>query len=182
LLAFSLILTTLSYPFMQKMLTIRIFDLNIEVIPAIIIFLCVVLIAGLGGLATDPNSHWYEQLNKPSFQPPASWFGPVWTTIYLLLIISAVITWNTALEEHRKTLMILFILNGIFNLAWSFLFFRGHALVLSGIDILAVLVTIIVLMYNLWPVSHTASLLLLPYLLWVSFASVLNWAIVKLNT
>lgn len=161
--------------------TFRIMGLDIETLPALLIFASVVLIAVLGGVATSPNTAWFQNLRKPSFQPPNWVFGPVWTTLYLLLIISAIIAWNTALPEHRSTIMWLFVINGIFNLAWSFIFFRGHLLLASGLDILAVLITIVLLIVKLWPVSQLSAILLIPYLIWVGFASAVNWAVIKLN-
>jgi tryptophan-rich sensory protein len=162
-------------------MTVKLFGMEFGLWPALGIFGVVIAISVLGGLATDTSSAWYTTLRKPSWQPPAWLFGPVWTTIYLLLAISAIIAWNNTSGSGRTAIMLLYGINGLFNLAWSYIFFRGHSPFWAGIDILAVWGTILLLMIRTWPVSPTASLLLLPYLLWVTFASILNWAIVRLQ-
>jgi tryptophan-rich sensory protein len=161
--------------------TARVSNNPTDLHPILSIIGSVVAIALLGGLATDTSSAWYLNLRKPSWQPPAWLFGPVWTTIYALLAASAIIVWRKTRGETGKAIMILYAINGAFNLAWSWIFFRGHSAFWGGFDILAVWITIILLMIRAWPVSRAASMLLLPYLLWVTFASVLNWAIVTIN-
>jgi benzodiazapine receptor len=145
------------------------------------IALIVIAIAGLGGMATSTKSEWYLALTKPPWQPPPSWFGPAWTTIYLLLIVSANLAYiNTSCDE-RTSVMTLYAVNGLVNLAWSFIFFRWHSELFAGIDILAVWTTVLLMMIRVWPSSPLAGALLIPYLAWVSFASVLNWWIVVFN-
>ncbi|MEP7217629.1 MAG: TspO/MBR family protein [Bacteroidota bacterium] len=161
--------------------TLRMTRPGIDWMPSILIFLAVIAIATLGGLATDTASAWYLHLSKPSWQPPGWLFGPVWSTIYLLLAISASLVWHAARGGSRSTLMALYGINGALNLAWSFIFFQGHTPLWAGIDIIILWCSILLIMVRAWPVSRAASLLLLPYLLWVSFASVLNWSIVGLN-
>lgn len=154
---------------------------GINILPSALIALAVAAIAVLGGLATDTASTWYMELNKPEWQPPSWLFGPVWTTIYVLLAVSAIIAWHNSTGETRTRLMMLYGINGALNLAWSFIFFQGHSPLWAGVDIIALWVTIIMIMNQVRQVSTAASLLLLPYLLWVSFASVLNWTIVAIN-
>ncbi len=159
----------------------KLFGTTIEILPALLIVLAVVAISLIGGLATDTGSTWYTTLAKPKWQPPAWLFGPVWTMIYLLLALSAILAWHYAPAETRTMVIGLFILNGILNLAWSFIFFRGHSALWAGIEILLLWMTILALIIIAWRFSHVASLLLIPYLIWVAFASVLNWRIVSLN-
>ena len=154
---------------------------RIQVLPIVIISLAVVAISVLGNLATDSQSDWYRSLNKPSWNPPSWIFAPVWTTIYVLLIISASIAWHKTTGSERWSVMRLYVLNGVFNAAWSFCFFQAQSTMLGMLDIILVWVTVILLMLRTWRYSKLASLLLLPYLIWVMFASALNAAIVANN-
>ncbi|HVK37015.1 MAG TPA: TspO/MBR family protein, partial [Candidatus Kapabacteria bacterium] len=122
-----------------------------------------------------------ETLRKPEWQPPGYLFGPVWTTLYILLIISASIAWHSTSGQHRTSIMILYALNGALNLAWSFIFFRSRSPLVAGMDIIGVLLSIIWIIVRVWPISPVAAGLLIPYLLWVAFATVLNWTIVRMN-
>ncbi len=152
-----------------------------ELIPSIVIFTIVVGIALLGGLATDTASSWYRNLALPAWQPPSWLFAPAWGTIYLLFATSAIIVRHRSTGAVRAGLMRLYLLNGILNLAWSYIFFQGHSPFWGGVEILAIWLTIVLLMRNGWPVSRLGALLLLPYLLWVSFATVLTWSIFAMN-
>jgi benzodiazapine receptor len=163
------------------MSVMSIFGERFELIPVLVIAGVVIAIAVFGGLATDVQSHWYETLRKPSWQPPGYLFGPVWTTLYILLIISASIAWHSTSGQHRTSIMILYALNGALNLAWSFIFFRSRSPLVAGMDIIGVLLSILWIMVRVWPISPLAAGLLIPYLLWVAFATVLNWTIVRMN-
>lgn len=154
---------------------------KIQIAPILAITACVVAISLLGNVATDPQGEWFRSLNKPSWNPPNWVFAPVWTTIYLLLIISASIAWHKSSGAVRSQTMKLYAINGFFNLAWSFCFFQAQSAILGMVDIILVWGTIILLMKQTWGISKAASLLLLPYLIWVTFASALNAAIVSLN-
>ena len=139
------------------------------------------LVAILGGLATDIGP-WYLGLRKPSWQPPDWLFGPAWTTIYALVVIAGVRAWRRAADsEAKEWLIVLFAGNAFVNVLWSLLFFRlqhpDWALLEVGVLWSSVLAVTIVL----WRRDPRGGWLLLPYLLWVSFASVLNLAIVVLN-
>jgi benzodiazapine receptor len=152
-----------------------------QIIPVVIITLCVVVISLLGQMATNSQGEWFKSLAKPSWNPPGWLFGPVWSTIYVLLIISASIVWHRTIGSERSKLMKLYALNGLFNLAWSFCFFQAESTALGMIDIVLVWITVLLLVIMTWPVSRPASLMLVPYLLWVTFASVLNFSIMRLN-
>lgn len=157
------------------------FGERFELVPVLVIAGVVIAISVLGGLATDVQSTWYETLRKPEWQPPGYLFGPVWTTLYILLIISASIAWHSTSGQHRTSIMILYALNGALNLAWSFIFFRSRSPLVAGMDIIGVLLSIIWIIVRVWPISPLAAGLLIPYLLWVAFATVLNWTIVRMN-
>ena len=140
-----------------------------------------ILVAGGGAFLTDLTP-WYRNLNKPSWQPPDWLFGPAWSVILTLASISAYLAWRDAPDRASRIMVIgLFVANGFFNLLWSPLFFKlrrpDWALYEVPLLWLSVLVPIILLA----PINSTASLLLVPYLLWVSFASYLNLTIVRLN-
>jgi len=134
-----------------------------------------------GGLMT-PLGPWYRQLAKPSWQPPDWLFGPAWTIILGLAAWSAVIAWNAAPDAAARTsVIILFGTNAVFHALWSPLFFRAHRPDWALIEVVFLWASLVALVVGLWPISPKASLLIVPYLLWVSFAAFLNLAIVRLN-
>ncbi len=135
----------------------------------------------LGALVTD-LSPWYYNLRKPAWQPPDWLFGPVWTTIFALAAAAGVLVWkNTASASVRRWIVALYLFNIALNIGWSGLFFRLQRPDWALLEVTFLWASIAALMWASWPRSKTASLLLLPYLVWVSFASVLNVAIVQLN-
>jgi len=153
----------------------------LRIAPIAIIVAAVVAIAVIGGFATDTGSAWYLGLELPSWQPPSWLFGPVWSLLYLLLALSAIIVWHRTTGELRGSLMRLYAANGALNLAWTIIFFQAHTPLWAGVEIILLWITIAMMMVRTWPVSRAASLMLLPYLLWVGFASVLTWTIFALN-
>lgn len=149
--------------------------------PSLVIILAVTAIALLGGMFTDTTTSWYAELNKPAFQPPGWLFGPVWTSIYILLALSAIITWHTTSGATRSRLMTLYAVNGALNLLWTVIFFQARSPFWAGVEIIVLWGTIVAIMAGVRHISTVAALMLLPYLLWVAFASVLTWAIVAIN-
>ncbi len=119
---------------------------------------------------------WYQFLNKPFFNPPSWIFGPVWTILYLLMGFSLYLIWI----RNRRKLTIFWIQLGL-NAAWSFLFFGLHSPLLAFIDILVLLITIIITIKTFYKIYAPAGLILLPYLAWVGFATILNFSILILN-
>ena len=140
--------------------------------------------AGLiGSFFTTPAiPSWYATLQKPSFNPPSWIFGPVWLTLYTLMGIALFLVWQKR-GEHRlaKPAIILFLVHLVLNAIWSILFFGLQNPLLALIDIIILWLMIITLTYQFWQIRKSAAYLLLPYLLWVSFAAVLNFAIWRLN-
>lgn len=138
----------------------------------------------VGGLMT-PIGDWYARLNKPSWQPPNWAFGPAWTIILGLAAWSAVRAWDgaTALGDAaaQHDVLILFGVNGLFHLLWSPLFFRFRRPDLALVEVVFLWASIVALIVGLRPIDETASLLILPYLAWVTFAAYLNLTIVRLN-
>ena len=135
----------------------------------------------VGNLATIPNvSTWYAHLAKPSFNPPNWVFAPVWTTLYLMMAYAFYRVLN-ADTEWISFAVAIFLIQIALNAAWSWVFFSLHSprggLVVIALLWLAIVLTIVAF----WQIDPTASMLLWPYLLWVSFAAALNWEIDRLN-
>jgi tryptophan-rich sensory protein len=148
------------------------------IVLAILIALCFG-IAGLGGLATNPNiPNWYAGLAKPSWTPPGWIFGPVWSLLYLCMAIAAWLVWR---RGNAKVPMVLFGVQLTLNAAWSWLFFGLHSPFAAFVDVVLLWLAIAATTVVFWRRSTPAGLLFLPYLAWVSFASVLNFAIWRLN-
>ena len=140
--------------------------------------------AGLVGvLVTDTgNSPWYRSLKKPSFNPPPSVFGPVWTALYAMMGVSAFLVWrNRKTSPAARPALVLFGLQLALNAIWTPVFFGFKSLGGAFAIILALWAAIAVTIDRFRRVSPVAAVLLIPYLLWVSFASVLNGSIFLLN-
>lgn len=144
--------------------------------------LAIPLLAGfIGSLFTTPSINtWYLNINKPSFNPPNWIFAPVWTILFILMGISLYLIWQSTIKDKTKSL-ILFYTQLILNILWSYLFFSLHNPLLAFIDIILLAIFIILLIISTYKISKTASLILLPYIFWVSFASILNYSIFILN-
>jgi tryptophan-rich sensory protein len=144
--------------------------------------LCLVICfaaAGIGSLYTIPSiSTWYVLLPKPAWTPPNWVFGPVWTVLYLLMAIAAWLVWRQRGSVRAAAApLALFTIQLILNVGWSIVFFGQH---LPGIGLLVIIflwLAILATLIACWRVAPLAGWLLLPYLLWVSYASALNYAI-----
>lgn len=141
------------------------------------------LVGFIGSALTLPSiPTWYATLNKPIFSPPNWIFGPVWTFLYLLMGISLYIIWNKNLKSKNKDRAVkLFTLQLILNLLWSLVFFGLHQPLLAFITIVILWISIFVTIKYFYRISKLGAYLLIPYILWVSFASLLNLFIVGLN-
>lgn len=142
------------------------------------------LAGGLGTLFTTPSiGTWYAALNKPSFNPPNWIFGPVWTSLFLLMGFALYLVWkNTdANLKDRNTAVILFFIQLVLNVLWSYFFFGLRNPFFGLIEIAIFWAAIFLTIIKFYKVSKPASYLMLPYLAWVSFASVLNFYIWRLN-
>jgi benzodiazapine receptor len=140
------------------------------------------LICGGGGGALTRIDSWYRNLRKPSWQPPDWLFGPVWTLIIGLAVWSAVIGWRHAgTPALGVVIACLFGLNVALNVGWSYLFFFVRRPDRALREVAGLWLSIVALIVVLAPVSPLGAWLLVPYLLWVSFASFLNLTIVRLN-
>lgn len=138
-------------------------------------------VALIGGLLTDTGP-WYRALRKPAWQPPDWLFAPAWTVIFALIAWAGVLSWQNAMETRtRMEILALFALNGALNIAWSWLFFTKRRPDWALVEVMLLWLSIVGLIVTLAPISGRAAWALLPYLLWVSFASYLNLTIVRLN-
>lgn len=152
---------------------------------ALQLFFCILgplIIGGVSGYATATGiTDWYVYINKPSFNPPNYLFGPVWTILYLLMGISLFMILNSPKNQLRKKAVIIFCVQLALNFFWSFLFFKFQLLGLAFIEIIIIWLSIITMIITFHKINKTAAYIQIPYLLWVSFASVLNGAIWYLN-
>lgn len=150
-------------------------------LPIIIAATTTLLVLGIGGWMTTVGP-WYENLIKPNWNPPNWVFGPAWTIILGLAAWSGVLAWTNASNDREKLLIFtLFGINIVFHMLWSPLFFNLRRPDWALFEIPFLWLSILALMIGLAPLSSKASWLLLPYLLWVTFAAFLNLTIVRLN-
>jgi tryptophan-rich sensory protein len=141
-----------------------------------------IAVAGLGALTTDLGP-WYYSLRKPSWQPPDWLFGPAWTVIFALAALSGILYWwHEERRDARLQIMGVFALNAFLNSLWSLFFFRLERPDWALYEVGFLWLSIVALIVLSGRRSGSAAALLVPYLLWVSFASILNWTIVALNS
>jgi benzodiazapine receptor len=149
--------------------------------PVLIAGLAAVCVAALGGLMTDIGP-WYRGLQQPSFKPPDAWFGPVWTLLFILAAGAGAVGWKQAPDRaSRYGLVGLFALNAGLNTLWSVFFFKLHRPDWALIEVGFLWLSIAALIWTMKSYSRLASALLLPYLVWVSFAIAINYVTVQLN-
>ncbi|MDA1079104.1 MAG: tryptophan-rich sensory protein [bacterium] len=141
------------------------------------------LVGIIGGVSTTLSiSTWYVTLEKPFFSPPNWLFGPVWTTLYLLMGVSFFLLWQQGWKKKQvRTARNYFLAQLGLNFIWTPVFFGLRSPALALVIILGLLVLIVLTIKHTYKVSRWAAYLLVPYLLWVSFATALNAAIVGLN-
>ncbi len=124
---------------------------------------------------------WYAQIQKPSWNPPSWIFGPVWTTLYIMMAIAAWLVWKRGGFAAQRVPLGLFLLQWILNALWTPLFFGLHNPALAFADIVALVLCLAATIVSFRKVHPPAAYLLLPYLAWVSFAAFLNFTIWRLN-
>ncbi|MGB8707334.1 MAG: TspO/MBR family protein [Dehalococcoidia bacterium] len=150
------------------------------------LIICIVacLAAGaIGSIFTRSDiPTWYATLEKPAFTPPNWLFAPAWTLLYILMGTAAFLVWRKGLENRQvRTALIVFLVQLILNALWSVVFF-GLESPLCGLIVISILwIAILVTAINFFKISRVASVLMWPYLLWVTFAAVLNSSIWLLN-
>ncbi|WXG41744.1 MAG: TspO/MBR family protein [Candidatus Freyarchaeum deiterrae] len=154
---------------------------NIIILSASII---IAELAGIiGALFTTPSIPlWYYFLIKPSFNPPSLLFAPVWTILFLLMGIAAYYVWNEGWENRNVKIAIsVYGVQLVLNVLWSFLFFGAQLPSYGFFEIVALWIVILLNIITFFRISRKAAYLLIPYILWVSFAALLNFAVWQLN-
>jgi translocator protein len=150
-----------------------------KLIASLILTLGVGAIAGI--FTSSSVTGWYAGLNKPSFNPPNWLFGPVWTVLYIIMGISLFMIWKIEPSKERNIALLIFMVQLIFNFCWSFIFFHFKLIGPALIDIIVLWISIVVMLILFYTIKPLAAYLNIPYLLWVSFASILNGAYYFLN-
>lgn len=139
-------------------------------------------VAWVGALVTRPAiPEWYAQLAKPAWTPPSWVFGPLWTTLYILMGVAAWLVWRQSGFAAAAWPLGLFLLQLFFNAVWSPLFFGLKLPGVAFADIALLWLALLATLVAFWPVRPAAAWLLVPYLLWVSYAAALNFAIWRMN-
>jgi len=144
-------------------------------------FLVTFLAAALGARASISASSFYADLALPTWAPPASLFGQVWSALYALMALAAVLVWRERGWRAAASALTLYLLQLGLNTLWSWLFFAWKQGGLAFADILLLLVLIVATLVAFWRIHKVAACMLLPYLAWVGFASVLNYAVWQAN-
>lgn len=137
--------------------------------------------AAIGAAASVQAGSFYTQLARPEWAPPPGVFGPVWSVLYLIMGIAAWLVWRVAGFRAARAALALFLVQLAVNALWSWLFFGWHRGALAFADILLLWVLIVATAVAFWRIKPLAGVLLIPYLLWVSFAGMLNYAVWQLN-
>jgi tryptophan-rich sensory protein len=163
--------------------TIRLLDAASPAWKVTIAIAITLLLGSTSGLITaGAVEGWYMEIEKPSFNPPNTIFGPVWTLLYIMMGFSAGLIWSNGSEDPKvRRGLALFGIQLLLNVLWSLLFFGLKSPGLALVDIGILLITIVLCIRAFHPIDRWAAYLMVPYLLWVSFATVLNASIWLLN-
>lgn len=143
------------------------------------VIFCIVL-GVAGGLLTRLGP-WYDALRQPAWKPPDWAFGPIWTVVFICLSFAIAYAWDAASASQRVAMLWVLALNGLLNIAWSGIFFVMQNPKLAFVELVVFWLSIAAVIYVLGGTSRMAGFLLLPYILWVTTAGVLNFQIVRLN-
>ena len=152
---------------------------NNKYVSLIFIVLITFSASAIGGLVTSIYKEpWYSQIVQPFFSPPSWVFGPVWTSLYILMSIAVWISW---ISIRKKKILLIYFTHLFFNGIWSIIFFGFHNILLALIDLSIIIIFIVWLMTIYHRSNKLSFLLMLPYLLWSSYAFLLNGSIYYLN-
>jgi tryptophan-rich sensory protein len=139
------------------------------------------LAAALGAIASAQAGEFYAQLTKPTWAPPGWLFGPVWTTLYLLMAAAAWLVWRSAPVAVSRNALGLYMAQLGANALWSWLFFVWKQGAWAFLEVLGLWCLVALCIVGFWRLNRLAALLLAPYLAWVSFATALAWAVWRMN-
>jgi translocator protein len=137
--------------------------------------------AVIGGLGSVRSGELYAQLDKPAWAPPASVFGPMWTVLYVLMAVAAVLVVRRAGWPGARPAMVLFGVQLVLNALWPWLFFAWRQGAVSAVEIVGLLVVLVLTVRAFAQLHRGAAVLLLPYLLWVGYATALTWSVWRRN-
>lgn len=149
---------------------------------SLLVFLAICFsVAAAGAVLTNTSvSSWYLTINKPSWTPPNWLFGPVWTSLYFMMALAVWLIW-CKVGSLKKLPLVLFGLQLFLNLIWSGLFFTLQNPKIAFIEIVFLWLSILATLISFWRIRIVAGLLLLPYILWVGYAAMLNFTIWRMN-
>lgn len=139
------------------------------------------LAAAIGSIASIQAASFYAQLIRPEWAPPAAWFGPVWTVLYILMGTAAWLVWRVGGFRAARTALTVFLVQLALNALWSWLFFHWKLGALAFVEVVLLWLLIAATLAAFWRIRKTAGALLVPYLLWVGFATVLSYSVWRLN-
>ncbi len=148
---------------------------------ALVLWIGISLAAGLAGSQFQPGD-WYQSLAKPSWNPPGWVFGPVWTMLYIMMGVAAWLIWKHSGFSGAGPALWIFLVQLVLNGLWSYLFFGLRSPFTAFMEILVLWAAILLTVILFWRIRSLAGILILPYIAWVSFASVLNYTIWKMNS
>ena len=152
------------------------------VLSGLVLWLALCLIAAaVGASASLQAGTFYAELVRPLWAPPAAVFGPVWTLLYVMMAVAASLVWQRRGTQLARIALAMFVLQLILNALWSWLFFGWNQGALSLVDIVFLWALIVATLVLFWRIRPSAGMLLVPYLGWITFASVLNYQIWQLN-
>lgn len=137
--------------------------------------------AAVGGMATTSAGSFYSELVRPSWAPPASLFGPVWSVLYALMGVSAWLVWRRGGFQVEQGALTLFLVQLVVNALWSWLFFAWRLGAIAFVEILLLCCLVLATLLQFWRRERLAGALLVPYLLWISFAAALNFSLWRMN-
>jgi tryptophan-rich sensory protein len=151
-------------------------------ISALVSIAIALAVAAVGGWATATSvTTWYAGLAKPAFTPPNGVFGPVWTTLYVLMALAAWRVWRAGPVAGRRPALVLYAVQLALNLLWSVLFFGLRQPGLALVEVVLLFAAILATAFAFWRIDRPAGLMLAPYAAWVAFASALNFEVWRLN-
>jgi len=155
---------------------------KLQIIKLIVSLAFPVAIGSIAGFFTAAGtSGWLDTLNSPSFRSPNWIFGPVWTVLYLVMGFSLFLIWNEKASKQRNQALTIFLVQLTLNFFWSFIFFSFHMIGVALIEIILLWASIITMIVLFYKIKTLAAYINIPYLLWVTFATVLNGSYYFLN-
>jgi len=158
------------------------FDARSHRLPGLLLWLLITaLAAALGSIASLDAADFYRQLMRPDWAPRAGVFGPVWTALYVLMAIAAWLVWRERDARNVVPALTLYVLQLAANALWSWLFFAWRKGFLAFADIVLLWLLIVATLVAFWRIRRLAGVLLLPYLLWVTYAALLSLRVWQLN-